>query len=306
MIQPPSLVPGEIVIITGTGRKIDREPVAVAAQILEGWGAKVVIAPTLFNDHHSYLAGTDEERLGDLQAAIDNDAVKCIVCARGGYGTTRILEQLDLSGLKRNPKWIVGFSDITALHLKLASQGIQSVHAIMPVLFPKPDAHDSLKSFRLVLSGAPVAMRVPYHRLNRSGVAEGRAVGGNLSLIVDSLGTPSEIDTRGKVLVIEEVNEFYYKIDRMLIQLQRAGKLATLAGLVVGYMTDIQDTNPSFGETVEDIIFSKVKAYDFPVAFQFPIGHEHPNLAFIHGGLSRLEVSAAGAAFTQNRYPSNA
>jgi len=278
----------------------------VATQILESWGARVEIAPTLFNDHHSYLAGTDEERLGDLQAAIDNDAVKCIVCARGGYGTTRILEQLDLSGLKQNPKWIVGFSDITALHLKLVSLGLESIHGIMPVLFAKPDAHGSLESLRLVLSGAPVVMRVPYHRLNRAGVAEATVVGGNLSLIVDSLGTPTEIDTRGKLLVIEEVNEFYYKIDRMLMQLQRAGKLAPLAGLMVGYMTDIQDTNPSFGETVQDIIFSRVKAYGFPVAFQFPIGHEHPNLAFIHGRLSRLEVSPTGAVFTQNRYPANA
>ena len=300
------MIPGQTVYITGTGRKIDRESVAVATQIFEQWGASVEIAPTLFNDHHSYLAGTDSERLGDLQTALDNPAVKCIVCARGGYGTTRILEQLDLSGVKQNPKWIVGFSDITALHLKLVSQGILSVHATMPILFSKPDAHDSLKSLRLVLSGAPVVMRVPPHRLNRAGVIQAPVVGGNLSLIVDSLGTPSEVDTRGKILVIEEVNEFHYKIDRMLMQLQRAGKLAPLAGLVVGHMTDIQDTNPSFGETVEDIIFRTVRGYDFPVAFKFPIGHEHPNLAFIHGHPSTLEVSAGGAAFTQNRYPARA
>jgi muramoyltetrapeptide carboxypeptidase len=300
------MIPGQIVYITGTGRKIDRESVATATQIFEQWGARVKVAPTLFNDHHSYLAGTDSERLGDLQAALDNPDVKCIVCARGGYGTTRILEQLDLSGLKRNPKWIVGFSDITALHLKLVSEGMLSIHAIMPVLFSKPDAHDSLTSLRLVLSGAPVVMRVPPHRLNRAGVIQAPAVGGNLSLIVDSLGTPSEIDTRGKILVIEEINEFYYKIDRMLMQLQRAGKLAPLAGLVVGHMTDILDTNPSFGETVEDIIFRVVRAYGFPVAFKLPIGHENPNLAFIHGGLSTLDVSAAGGAFTQNRYPASA
>jgi muramoyltetrapeptide carboxypeptidase len=306
MIQPPSPVPGDTVFITGTGRKIDRESIAMATQILESWGAKVEIAPTLFNDSHSYLAGTDSERLADLQSAIDNDDIKCIICARGGYGTTRILEQLDLSSLKRNPKWIVGFSDITALHLKLASQGLQSIHAIMPVLFTKPDAHDSLESLRLVLSGAPVAMRAPADRLNRPGVVQARAVGGNLSLIVDSLGTPSAIDTHGKILVIEEINEFYYKIDRMLMQLQRAGKLAPLAGLVVGYMTDIQDTNPSFGETVEDIIFRVVKAYDFPVAFKFPIGHEHPNLAFVHGRIATLDVSTAGAVFTQSRYPASA
>src|SRR5215207_5178571 len=131
MIQPPPLRPGDTVAITGTGRKIDRDSVAFATGILQGWGLEVVIAPTLFSDRHSYLAGTDEERRADFQWALDNEAVRCIVCARGGFGTTRIVDQLDLTSLLRSPKWIVGFSDITALHLKLSLAGVASIHAIM-------------------------------------------------------------------------------------------------------------------------------------------------------------------------------
>lgn len=288
-------------MITGTGRKIDRENVAFASAVFRAWGLEVVIAPTLFNDHHSYLAGTDEERLADLQSALLSGAIQGIVCARGGYGTTRIVDRLDLAPLLRNPKWIVGFSDITALHLKLSAAGMTSVHAIMPVLFSKADAADSLESLRAVLFDVPRPIHAPHHPLNRPGSRKGRTIGGNLSLIVDSLGTPSEADTRDKILVIEEVNEFRYKIDRMLTQLRRAGKLEGLAGLVVGHMTDIQDTNPSFGEGVEEIVSHVVAGYDFPVAFGFPIGHEHPNLAFIHGGLSTLEVLPAGASLSQSR-----
>jgi muramoyltetrapeptide carboxypeptidase len=295
------LVPGDTVMITGTGRKIDGESVSVATTILQGWGLNVLIAPTLFNDHHSYLAGTDEERRGDLQAALDNEAIKGIICARGGYGTTRIIEQLDLSALKRNPKWIAGFSDVTALHLKLIKAGVQSIHGIMPVLFTKADAHSSLESLRAILFGSPTDVHAPHYGLNRPGRAQARVTGGNLSLIVDSLGTPSEIDTRDKILVIEEINEFHYKIDRMLTQLNRAGKLQPLAGLVVGYMTDIQDTNPSFGESAEEVVLHAVRNYGFPVAFHFPIGHEHPNLAVVHGGLSTLQVTEAGAVLVQSK-----
>lgn len=294
-------MPGDTVMITGTGRKIDRESVNAATTILQSWGLKVLIAPTLFNEHHSYLAGTDQERLGDLQSALDNDAIRGIICARGGYGTTRIIGQLDLGALKKNPKWVAGFSDVTALHLKLIKAGVQSIHGIMPVLFTKADAHSSLETLRAILFGNPADVHAPHYGLNRPGRAQGRVTGGNLSLIVDSLGTPSEIETRDKILVIEEVNEFRYKIDRMLTQLNRAGKLQPLAGLIVGYMTGIQDTNPSFGESVEDIVFHAVRDYEFPVAFQFPVGHEHPNLAVVHGGLSTLQVTEAGAVLVQSK-----
>lgn len=290
MIEPPFLKHGDTIGIAAPGRKVPREIIQESLAIFQSWGVHVRLATNLFSNNHSYLAGTDRERLADFQELINNKSVNAILCARGGYGSSRFIDQLDFSPLKTNPKWIAGFSDVTALHLKLYSLGIQSIHATMPVLFSKPDSVDSVASLQKILFGEVLPIQAKAHELNRPGSASGELIGGNLSLIVDSLRTSAEPDTTGKILVVEEVDEYRYKIDRMMNQLKRAGKLASLAGLIVGHLTDITDTELSFGETAQAIILNAVSEYQFPVAFNFPTGHENPNLAWRHGHLARLDV----------------
>lgn len=290
MISPPPIKPGDTIGITAPGRKVSPEIIQESLATFQSWGVHVRLATNLFSNNHSYLAGTDRERLSDFQELINDISVNAILCARGGYGSSRFIDQLDFSPLKANPKWIVGFSDVTALHLKLYSLGIESIHATMPVLFSKPDAVDSVASLKKILFGKGQSIEATAHEKNRPGNTSGELIGGNLSLILDSLGTSSEPDMAGKILVIEEVDEYRYKIDRMMNQLKRSGKLASLAGLVVGHLTDITDTELSFGETAEAIILNAVRDYQFPVAFNFPTGHENPNLAWRHGHPASLHI----------------
>jgi muramoyltetrapeptide carboxypeptidase len=240
---------------------------------------------------HSYLSGVDDERLMDMQTMLDDNAVRAIICARGGYGTTRILDQLDFSSFLKKPKWVCGFSDITALHLKLQSIGVQSIHSTMPVLFPKLESAESVESLRRVLFAETVSLTANPHSKNIIGEAKGNLIGGNLSLIVDSLGTSTEIDTKNKILVIEEVDEYLYRVDRMMVQLKRANKLQHLSGLVVGHLSEMKDTELSFGESIEEIILSHVRKFDYPVGFNFPIGHVNPNLSWVQGKLAKLMVT---------------
>lgn len=283
---------GDSITIVAPGRRVRNYDVDVALQYFEQWGLKVKLGANLFSDGHNYLSGTDSERLADLQQALDDPTCAAVVCARGGYGTTRIVDLLDFTNFKRNPKWVVGFSDITALHLRLLKEGMPSIHGTMPIMAAKPEAPQSFHSLRRALMGVPEELSAPYHPQNRVGGADGIVIGGNLSLIVDSLGTSTEPDTNGKILVIEEIDEYYYKLDRMMTQLKRAGKLDVLNGLVVGYMTDIKDTEPRFNETAEDIIRHHVRGQEFPVAFGFSVGHQNPNHAFVHNTRMRLQVEA--------------
>ncbi len=293
MIQPPALQRNDIVAIVAPGRKLDADTVHASIRIIESWGFNVRAGENLFSSTHAYLSGSDAERLEDLQRMLDDSVVKAIICARGGYGTTRILDQLDFTSFLKKPKWICGFSDITALHLKLHSLGVQSIHGTMPVLFSKPESALSVETLRNILTGENVMLEAKPDSGNRVGHAEGLLIGGNLSLLVDSLGTSSEIDTKNKILVIEEIEEFSYKVDRMLMQLKRAKKLHHLAGLVVGHMTDIKETELPFGETIQNIILNQVKEFAYPVGFGFPIGHENPNLSWVQGGLGKLNVTLA-------------
>lgn len=294
MVRPSLLKPGDTIAIVAPGKKIKEEDVQLAKKTFLSWGLRVELPDNIFSANHPYLAGSDDERTHDFQSALDNSAVRCIVCARGGYGTTRILDNLDLSVLEKDPKWIVGFSDITSLHLKLSSMGIESIHGTMPVMFQKPDSVSSVESLRKILLNGSDIIETSQSHWNRTGVAQGRLVGGNLSLIVDSIGTDSEIDANGKILIIEEIDEYLYKIDRMLTQLKRAGKIERLSGLIVGHMSGIVDVE-GFGESVEQIIHFAVKDHKFPVAFGFPSGHVNPNLAWIHGAESTLTVTPQGS-----------
>lgn len=292
MIFPPTLKKGDTVGIVAPGRKLDVSVVNAAIPSIESWGVNVRTGKNLLSSKHPYLSGTDAERLEDLQNMLDDSSVNAILCARGGYGTTRILDQLNFASFLKNPKWICGFSDITALHLKLHSLGVQSIHGTMPVLFSKLESAGSVESLRKILFGEQVSLNADHHPRNKIGVAQGNIVGGNLSLVVDSLGTSTEIDTKNKIFVIEEVDEYLYRVDRMMVQLKRAKKLQHLAGLVVGHMTEMKDTELPFGEPIEEIILRHVQDYGFPVGFNFPIGHENPNRAWVQGSTAKLKVTS--------------
>jgi len=295
MIKPRSLKVGDKVGIVAPGRKVHLQEVEVAERIILSWGLNVEFAPNLFNDDHHYLAGTDEQRLNDFQGMLDNEEINAIICARGGYGTTRIVDHLSFAKFQRNPKWIVGFSDVTALHLKLFQLGIESLHGTMPILFSKQDSASSIESLKQILFGMGTSVKAEPNKNNKPGQSTSLVLGGNLSLVVDSLGTSTEPDLDAKILIVEEIDEYFYKIDRMFTQLKRAGKLDRLAGLVVGHMTDLKDTEPGFGETMEEIILNKVKQFNYPVAFNFPIGHENPNLAWSHGSVMTLSIGEHGS-----------
>ncbi|MBT1685370.1 S66 peptidase family protein [Dawidia soli] len=299
ILIPPPLKPGARVALVALSRRASEEHVSHARRVLTAWGLTVVPANNLLSQAHAYLAGTDDQRLADLQAALDDPTIDAILCARGGYGSGRIIDRANYATLQQHPKWIVGFSDVTALQLKLLSLGIASIHGTMPVLFANPASIPSIESLRNALFGKPDAITAPAAPANKPGRAEGVLVGGNLSLLVDSLGTASELDTNGKILVIEEIGELVYRVDRMVNQLKRAGKLANLAGLLIGHMTDIkEDPSLAFEETPEQIILNHTRAYHYPVAFRFPSGHENPNLAWVQGARVSLEVTAAQSIIT--------
>ena len=291
MIYPPKLNAGDSIGIVAPARKITPGQLEPALSILKSWGLKTRLAENIFSSAHSYLAGTDEERRADLQSMVDDPDVKAIFSARGGYGSTRIIEDIDFSPLKEAPKWIIGFSDLTAFHLQLACIGIASIHGTMPILFDQPESLESVESIKDILFEGSCNVKMPPDEFNRHGKSTGEVIGGNLSLIADALNTSSEPDTAQKILIIEEVDEYFYKLDRMFTQLRRSGKLKDLAGLLIGHMTDMKNSELDFGETVYQIVRHAVRDYHYPVAFSFPSGHHNPNMAWIHGGKALLEVS---------------
>lgn len=289
ILTPPPLQQGDTIAIISTARKVHQGFIDHAKSLIESWGYKVKLGAHLFDKEHQF-AGNDIARRADLAAALGDPAVKAIFCARGGYGTARILEGIDYKEVRNHPKWVVGYSDATALHNHLYRQaGIQSIHGSMPVNFEENTA-EALDSLRILLEGNAVTYTSPQSRFNREGECEGEMVGGNLSVIYSLMGTPSEIDTAGKVLFLEDLDEYLYHIDRMMVTLKRAGKLRQLAGLVVGSMTDMRDNQVPFGKTAEEIIASQVAAYNYPTCYGFPSGHIADNRAWIHGKKVRLTV----------------
>lgn len=291
MIKPGRLHRGDKIAIIAPARKVSKDQVKTAVKTFEQWGLTVELGKNLFSEVHSYLAGSDEQRLDDLQRAINDSSIKAIIAARGGYGAGRIIDRINFSALQSHPKWIVGFSDITALHLKAAQQGLMSIHGTMPILFDRNDSDASIESLRQVLFHDNSKIEFKTHTANRGGITSGQLIGGNLSLVIDSLGTSSELDTEGKILIIEEIDEYVYRLDRMLNHLKRAGKFEKLKGLVVGHMTDIKESELAFNESFVEIVLNAVKDFQFPVAFNFPSGHENPNLAWIHGDFYELRVT---------------
>jgi len=260
-----------------------------AIALLQSWGLEVVLGDTVEASFHQF-AGDDDFRAADMQRFIDDDSIKAIIAARGGYGTVRMIDKVDFSRFTQNPKWLIGFSDITILHSHLfTNYGAQTIHGQMPVNIPDASKH-SIDTLRRALFGEELSYEFITHDTNRPGEATGIIVGGNLSLLVASAGSVSDLDYTGKILFIEDVGEYLYSVDRMLRMLDRSGKLKKLAGLVVGGFTDIKDNDIPFGQTVPQIVMEIVKNYDYPVCFDFPAGHLPDNNSLVLGREVGLQI----------------
>jgi len=289
MITPPYLKKGDRIAITCPAKSLPGE-ITSAIRLLESWGLEVVLGDTVTASHHQF-AGDDELRTKDLQRFLDDKTVKAIIAARGGYGTIRIVDKLDFTSFLHEPKWIVGFSDITVLHSHIhATCNVQTIHGQMPLNVPD-GTKPSLESLRKALFGESINYSYKPSKPGRSGSATGKLIGGNLTLLVMMSGSISDMSFRDKILFIEDVGEYYYSIDRMLWQLKRAGKLSELKGLIIGGFTDMKDNAIPFGESIHEIIMSHVKEYDYPVAFDFPAGHIPDNHALIFGRDTKMDVT---------------
>ncbi|MGI4870404.1 MAG: S66 peptidase family protein [Janthinobacterium lividum] len=297
-IAPPFLAPGQRVALVATARKISADEVAAAVQTLTAWGLTVVLGESIGAASHQF-AGSDELRRRDLQHQLDDPTIRAIFCARGGYGTARLVDELDFSGFIASPKWVVGFSDITVLHCHLLQLGYQSLHGAMPVLFGQAGGEVALASLQAALFGESISYEAPAHPLNRPGTATGELVGGNLSLLHTLTGTSSQVNFAGRILFLEDLDEYLYHIDRMLLHLHRSGQLAGLAGLAVGHFSLMRDNAIPFGQTAHEIIDHYARRYEFPVGYGFPIGHEPDNRALVVGRATTLTVTATGSQLAQ-------
>lgn len=290
MIVPTSLQKGDEIRIVSTARKVSPEEMAPARTLLENWGYCVSYGQNLFMQSNQF-SGTTKQRVEDLQNAIEDEKVKAILCARGGYGTAKIIDEINFDKLIDNPKWIIGFSDVTTLHAHLNKLGIASIHATMPILFQKTAAQKSLSTLKNVLTKQKNKYEFSYHKLNKTGEVQGEVIGGNLTIIQNMIGTPSDIDTGGKILFLEDLDEYLYHVDRLMTHLFRAGKLSKLKGLIIGSMSGMHDNKIPFGKTAYEIIADSVRKFNYPVAFNAPIGHEDDNFAIICGEKLSLKVS---------------
>ena len=295
LIQPPHLKKGDKIAIIASARKIALEELGAAISVFKNWGLDVVLGDNLFKQNNQF-SGTDAERAADLQTALDDKSIKAVISARGGYGTMRIIDKIDFSGFIEQPKWVIGYSDITVLHSHIHTLGIQTLHATMPINFSKNE--EAVESLMKTLFAQHLTYEFEASVFNKKGVAEAEVVGGNLSLLYALSGSVSDLDTKGKILFMEDLDEYLYHIDRMLLNLQRAGKLRHLAGLLVGGMTDMKDNAIPFGKTAEEIIIDAVKEYDFPVCFNFPAGHVDRNLALVLGKRMKLVVDESGSSLS--------
>ncbi len=288
MIFPPNLKKGDTVAIVATARKNIEDNLKPAISWLKNWGLEVVVGSTIGLDNNQ-LAGSDEQRAADFQAQLDNPNIKAIWCVRGGYGTVRMIDLLDFTKFKQSPKWIVGFSDVTVLHSHLNTMGYASIHGIMPV--SSKASEEAKETLRKALFGEPIEYTVPCEFMNKYGTAKGELVGGNLSILYSLFGSPSAIDCSDKILFIEDLDEYLYHIDRMMMNLKRNGCLESLKGIIVGGMTKMKDNEIPWGKNALEIIQDVTKNYNIPVIYNFPAGHMADNRALIFGKQVTMEVN---------------
>ncbi|TVR36847.1 MAG: LD-carboxypeptidase [Cryomorphaceae bacterium] len=298
MRKPPPLTAGDEIRVLSTARKITPQEVEPAVQILESWGFRVSLGKHLYAEERQF-AGTDIQRRADLQQALNDPQVKAILCARGGYGTARLLDELDFTHFHNTPCWLAGYSDVTALHNHLHRHlGICSLHSTMPVNFPT-NTPEALESLRLALTGQNLEYSTEPHPLQRVGECSGQLTGGNLSMLYSLMGSPSQVDAAGKILFLEDLDEYLYHVDRMMLNLLRSGVLGNLAGLVVGGMTDMNDNAVPFGRTAEEIVREAIEPFDYPVCFGFPAGHIKDNRTLVLGQKTKLTVGESGVSLVQ-------
>ena len=290
MIFPEYLQKGDRIRIVAPAGKVQKDKVLPGIELLQDVGYEVLIGKHVFDRNFQY-SGSDQQRAADLQEAINDNQTKAIICARGGYGSVRIIEKLDFSPLLKNPKWLVGFSDVTVLHSILNKLGLASIHGAMPAFFlenKKPTR--SFLSLIELLSTGKSQVETAVHSLNRAGVCSGELVGGNLSLLYSLQGTPWQLETSGKIMLIEDLSEYLYHLDRMMQNFRLTGQLKNLAGLVVAAFSEMQDNESPFGKSAYEIIQDAVKDYHFPVCFDFPVGHLPRNFPLMLGAQYHLEV----------------
>lgn len=296
MIQPKFLQAGDVIGIFAPARKISEAEVLPAIKMIEEAGFRVKLAPGLFASDRQF-AGEDASRAADLQSLINDPQVRAILCARGGYGTVRIIEHIDWRRLSLDPKWVIGYSDVTVLHSHIQRHlFMQTIHGPMPVNFTQEGNGQALQSLWELLSGKMQQYRISPHSLNRAGDTEGMLCGGNLSVLYSLLGSPSDLEPDGKILFLEDLDEYLYHIDRMMMNLKRNRWFERISGLLVGGLTDMNDNAVPFGRSAEEIVREAVEPYRFPVAFGFPAGHQPDNRAMLMGGFLRMRVGGTEAA----------
>ena len=296
-IIPPYLQPGDEVAILSPASFPPTDNWKMGVEVLENWGLKVRTAPNYLSRHFG-LGGTDAERLADLQQMLDDPSIKAIFPIRGGYGVSRLLDSLDFSGFISSPKWVVGFSDITALLCELDSKGFASIHGPMPHNFCQKGGESALQNLYTALFEGVVSVAAPANPLNRLGEASAEIIGGNLSLLSHLIGSASFANTDGKILFIEEIGERLYHVDRMLLQLKRAGLFQNLAGLLLGGFTDCNEASLSIGKTAYELVAEHTSGTSYPIAFDFPAGHIPNNQPLLFGVKTKMLVNAQGIQLT--------
>ena len=286
----PSLKTGDKIALVATARKVTLQELQPAISLLKSWGLVPVIGKSIGLEENQF-AGSDQERAADLQQQMDDPNIKAIWCAKGGYGTVRILDLLDFSDFLKNPKWIVGYSDVTALHSQLHHLKVASLHGSIALgIEQKQETIQQL--LQKALFGEDLSYVFSKDSFNRNGVATGELVGGNLSVLYSLIGSDADLDTKGKILFLEDLDEYLYHIDRMMQNLKRNGWFDQINGLIIGGLNDMNDNAIPFGKTAKEIIAETVAEYDFPVAFSFPAGHIEDNQPLILGRKVSLQVES--------------
>ena len=299
LITPPYLKKGDtIAIVAPAGILTNRKEVIDKAKTLaESWGLHVVYGKHLF-DTAGHFSATDKKRAEDFQKALDNPNIKAIWAGRGGYGTVRILDRLDFTKFKMTPKWVIGYSDITALHSHIHTLGFETIHAMMGTSLGEDPIEiiQTVSSFKKTLFGEKLSYSLVSVKENRIGKGKGQIIGGNLALLASMLGSDSEMDVAGKILFIEEIGEYKYSIDRMLQSLKRAGFFEKCDGLIVGDISNIKKNSTKWGSSIEQLIYDVVAEYDFPILYRFPAGHEPDNRSLILGRTIEMNVTKDGVS----------
>lgn len=304
MIIPPSLKKGQTIAITCPSGYLEPVKTEAAIATFKAWGLKVWEGETLSYPSQNYFSAPDALRLEELQSLLDHPNIHAIMMGRGGYGMSRLIEKLDFKKFKKNPKWICGFSDITLLHNHLQQKiGVASLHSPMCAGFIEKELYnpEQIKDFMYQTLWGKKTKIIPIipHPLNRIGTCEGMVVGGNLAMVTHAIGSSSQLKTKGCILFLEDIGEHLYKIDRMMIQLKRAGMLDNLAGIIFGYFSDVEDTTRPFGEGLETILLGHIKDYSYPIAFNFPAGHEDLNYPIKMGVKHSLKITKNKIVFKE-------